>query len=137
MSIDNLVNKWSSLQPDALEAQLNARFTNHIWDFLGFKYEVKPNLEGIQPDFVLYDHSQKPLLVVETKKRTSHLNDKSDEDFIKACKSNPLYRQAVGNQNHGNGIRQYLSVTNNPPKYGGSTELTMLNFGQSFTFQRI
>ena len=121
MSIDNLINKWSSLQPNVRENQLNAHFTNHLWDLLGFKYEVAPHLEGIQPDFVLYDHSHQPLLVVETKRRTSRLNNISDEDFIKACKSNALYKQAVGNENgngNGNGIRQYLSVTNNPPKYG-------------------
>lgn len=118
MQINDLVNKWSNLQPKALEAQLNAQFTNFIWEYLGFEYAVGTNIgQGLIPDYILYDDSSKPLLVVETKKRTPVLANSSDTEFIEKCKTNALYKAAVGYEETGeNGIKQYLSAT--PAKYG-------------------
>lgn len=121
ISIDELVKKWSTLADNLLESQLNFNFTNHLWDFLGFRCEVNTSIGGgLQPDFILYDQFNKPLLVVETKKKVENLANKSDKEFISACKSNNLYKEAVGYENNtgANGIKQYLSIKNNPAKYG-------------------
>ena len=120
MNINDLVNKWSTLTDNLFEGQLNFHFTNHMWNFLGFRREANPFIEGgLQPDFILYDQHNKPLLVVETKKRVSNLANKPDEQFVCSCKANNLYREAVGYENSGkNGIKQYLSVKKNPAKYG-------------------
>ena len=120
MNINDLVNKWSTLTDNLFEGQLNFHFTNHLWNFLGFRYEANPFIEGgLQPDFILYDQHNQPLLVVETKKRVSSLAKKPDEHFICSCKANNLYREAVGYENSAkSGIRQYLSVKKNPAKYG-------------------
>ena len=120
MSIDDLLNKWSTLADNLPESQLNFHFTNHLWNFLGFRCEANPSIEGgLQPDFILYDQYNKPLLVVETKRRIANLAKKSDEQFISSCKLNKLYKEAVGYENSaGNGIKQCLSVKKNPAKYG-------------------
>ena len=120
MNIDELVRKWSILADNLLESQLNFNFTNHLWNFLGFRSEANSSIAGeLQPDFILYDQFNKPLLVVETKKRVASLAHVSDEEFITACKSNNLYKEAVGYENSaGNGIKQYLTVKKNPAKYG-------------------
>lgn len=120
MNINDLLKKWLTLGDNLPENQLNFHFTNHLWNFLGFRCEVTPSIEsGLQPDFILYNQYNKPLLVVETKRRVANLGNKPDEQFISFCKSNNLYREAVGYENSaGNGIKQYLSVKKNPAKYG-------------------
>ncbi|KST69281.1 hypothetical protein [Mastigocoleus testarum] len=115
MSINNLLDKWSSLDKNVSESQLNFHFTNHLWNFLGFpakrrtygeRCEVNPSIEGgLQPDFMIYDQYNKPLLVVETKRRVANIAKKTDGKFICSCKSNNLYREAVGyDDSAGNGI---------------------------------
>ena len=42
MNIETLVEKWFKLKPNESEADLNAKFTNHIWDLLGYHYKVNP-----------------------------------------------------------------------------------------------
>ncbi len=120
MNIDELVRKWSNLPKNLLKSQLNFNFTNYLWNFLGFRYEANtPIVSGLQPDFILYDQSNKPLLVVETKKRVANLANQSDEKFIYSCKSSNLYQEAVGYKSStDNGIKQYLSVKKNAAKYG-------------------
>ena len=121
MDISNLVQRWSKLDVGANEAKLNAQFTNSMWEFLGFEFDVAPGIDGgMQPDYVIFDQSSQPLLVVETKKRTPDLAQQSEQDFIEACKKHNLYKQAwgCGSFKKNNGIRQYLSIKNNPAKYG-------------------
>ncbi|MDJ0695684.1 ParA family protein [Mastigocoleus sp. MO_188.B34] len=120
MNIDELVKKWSNLPHNLLESQLNFNFTNHLWNFLGFHYEANTPIAGeLKPKFIIYDQFNKPLLVVETKKRVVDLANISEPEFVTSCHSNNLYREAIGNDNSTvNGIRQYLSVKKNPAKYG-------------------
>lgn len=121
MNIETLVEKWFKLKPNESEADLNAKFTNHIWDLLGYHYKVNPNISpGMKPDYVLFDENKFPLLVVETKKRSPELAVAEGIDFIKACEDHKYYKQAWGcpSLSGNNGIFQYLSVTDNPAKYG-------------------
>lgn len=117
--IDFLINQWSSLSPNSSEADLNARLTNSIWHFLGLNYNVTPTIEGgIRPDYLVYDYSGNPSLLVEIKKRVSALANCSDNNFVTVCQNHTCYKDAVfGNQNS-KGIQQYLSVDSCPAKYG-------------------
>jgi chromosome partitioning protein len=121
MNIETIVEKWSNLKTSESEGNLNAKFTNHLWSILGYHFNVSPSIApGMKPDYVLYDEKNLPLLVVETKKRITNLAAQNEPDFSQACKQDLLYKQAWGDSSlvGNNGIVQYLSVKNNPAKYG-------------------
>jgi hypothetical protein len=61
MNIETLVAKWSKLKPNESEANLNAQFTNHIWELLGYHYSVNHSIStGTIPDYVLFDENNYP-----------------------------------------------------------------------------
>lgn len=121
MQLEYLVQQWQQLGPAENENNLNAKLTHHMIGYLNCKFRSTPAIQGqsgyIMPDFALYNTSDSPTLVIETKGRVPVFQNAEESQFIHTVEHHGVYKSAIGT-GVGNGIKQYLSVQVDPAKYG-------------------
>ncbi|NJK70521.1 MAG: AAA family ATPase [Microcoleus sp. SU_5_3] len=96
-----------------------------IWEAIGLKFEQVTTTSlgsgtGLKPDYLIYNQSGKPpIIVVEIKKRTQSFYKAPEQEFSKFCQQQNLYKEAVGYpvSPKNNGIKQYLDNTKVPTQY--------------------
>lgn len=125
---DQIIKIWKQLPKNVnyppniayKEADLESSLVTPILESLGIGINQRKQNEslgqgaGLKVDYLVYiDIEQPPILVIEDKARDATLANATDEDFVKLCQENYLYRSAVGYDNkNGNGIKQYLDYSN-------------------------
>ncbi|MFM7577626.1 MAG: ParA family protein, partial [Microcystaceae cyanobacterium] len=127
---DSLIQIWQSLPSPHSENDLEANFVTPMLNLLGVTLHERvknPSLgtgAGLKPDYLIWpsgvDASQlatnppdvPPILVIEDKKRDSHLTKVSDDDFVKECQVHPDYLSATQGGKAENGLKQYLDASN-------------------------
>jgi chromosome partitioning protein len=124
ISAKKIVEIWDSLPGNYAETELGANLVSKIFEHVTENFHqvrLTPSIgkvgAGLIPDYLIYqDTTKPPMMVVEIKRRTSLLAKISNEIFTETCEQNTLYQQAVGTGS-GNGILQYLDVTKVKPEF--------------------